>query len=325
MFSKFYKEDLILNKQDISLSQGCYLCNSCDLKFMGKSPDFPESKIIKCIHCGLIFTSPTPTDKELFIKYREEYRKIRKEHASQEYMIQSTRRAHAQKEFIRQTGRDFKNANILDIGCAAGALLKQFANDGNKIFGFEPDKAMFSKSQENLGTFSHIWNSAFNVDLVKAYKFDLIMASHVLEHVPDPIQFLKDLIPLLSDKGIIFIEVPNESPESVYEQTRQCVKGLMHLWFFQLKSLVQMIDVAGGVLVRSATYGPKIKYFSHLPISQRGLRRRLLWKIGSLLRKISSRTFDCEWSSYPQNLADCFGKTSAEEGIWIRIVFDKGN
>ena len=40
-------------------------------------------------------------------------------------------------------------------------------------------------------------------------KYDLIILSHVLEHIVEPTEFLKKVIQFLSDDGLIYIEVPS--------------------------------------------------------------------------------------------------------------------
>lgn len=41
-------------------------------------------------------------------------------------------------------------------------------------------------------------------------RFDYIIACHVIEHVPDPIGYIKDLSNLLKDDGILFLAVPDK-------------------------------------------------------------------------------------------------------------------
>jgi 2-polyprenyl-3-methyl-5-hydroxy-6-metoxy-1,4-benzoquinol methylase len=259
-------------------------------------------------------------------KYQEEYRKIRIEEPTQEYILQANKRAQAQKNFIQNNMESITdNAKILEIGCAAGSLLMQFQCETNNLFGFEPDLAMSHFAKKMLGTSSTIWNNIFNIDQAKENKYDLIMASHVLEHVPNPNQFIKDLISILSEKGHIFFEVPNESVLSVNEQSSHCLKGLMHLWFFQPTPLIRMIENAGGKIINIASYGPSIKYFSHFPVSQRGLKMKLLWKIGYLLHKLSFGKLYRELLSSSLITADSLNQIAEEEGIWIRVLFVKGN
>lgn len=104
-----------------------------------------------------------------------------------------------------------KEARILDFGCGFGQILKELRRLGYKnIFGADVDKEAirFCKSQG----FSVIDISDLN-EFVHNYKsyFDMIIMSHVLEHIPkdEIIPTLRKLKQVLKDEGIIFIMVPN--------------------------------------------------------------------------------------------------------------------
>jgi hypothetical protein len=99
-----------------------------------------------------------------------------------------------------------KFKNVLDHGGDKGQMLKKENNGINtnkrfvyEISGIQPDSDVSSISYNRM---------------IKE-KWDFILSCHVIEHLPDPKSYLKDLIKL-GDKGtVFFIEVPNETWKSL--------------------------------------------------------------------------------------------------------------
>jgi SAM-dependent methyltransferase len=101
-----------------------------------------------------------------------------------------------------------RDARILDVGCGAGHLLDRLARAGfSNVSGADPFIAEDSETQ-------------IGVPLLKRYlhemngEFDLIIFSHSLEHVPDPIAMLKTAREKLSTDGICLVRVPTTSSEA---------------------------------------------------------------------------------------------------------------
>ena len=97
-------------------------------------------------------------------------------------------------------------AQVLDFGCGAGNLLRSFSNsraDFN-LFGYDLD----DRELQNLNrvkNFKKLFVGELNTNL----KFDLILMSHVLEHLTNPKETLRQLGGLLSPDGNIAIAVPD--------------------------------------------------------------------------------------------------------------------
>jgi 2-polyprenyl-3-methyl-5-hydroxy-6-metoxy-1,4-benzoquinol methylase len=54
-----------------------------------------------------------------------------------------------------------------------------------------------------------VWNGESYLDLVKDERFDWIVASHVIEHVPDLIGFLKECTLILKKDGVLVLFIPD--------------------------------------------------------------------------------------------------------------------
>ncbi len=78
---------------------------------------------------------------------------------------------------------------------------------GFEVLGFEPSK---EHARVALKHFSlPVISEYFTPDLVENKTFDLIMLSHVIEHIFDPKSFLRDLVGVLKPGGVLIVITPN--------------------------------------------------------------------------------------------------------------------
>ena len=101
-----------------------------------------------------------------------------------------------------------ENARILDIGCATGGLIKWLNNLGFKqTSGIDPSEDCVRLTKESTG--KDAWKGSLNSIPQGIGKFDLVILSHVVEHVQDVASVVKTLKDLVSPTGLVYIEVPN--------------------------------------------------------------------------------------------------------------------
>ena len=104
-------------------------------------------------------------------------------------------------------------SRILDIGSAQGGLLKILSENGfSELFALEPSddcvQAINSSSSKSIK--AHIGTIHSNFDNIFGQaKFDVIILSHVLEHLYDLSTAIENIKSILSDDGILYIEVPD--------------------------------------------------------------------------------------------------------------------
>ena len=96
----------------------------------------------------------------------------------------------------------FQGNKIVDCGCGNGIFLEFMKNKGYQIQGFEPSSTGKIETEKRLKI-----KLASNFDEIN--KVDVITLWHVLEHIPNPDEILKELKNKLNDDGILIIALPN--------------------------------------------------------------------------------------------------------------------
>lgn len=131
-----------------------------------------------------------------------------------------------------------KSAHIADIGCANGGLLKSLKRLGYlKLTGLDPSPVCVQQLR-TLGLNAHEYSVDQSVSWSLEYheSFDLIVLSHVLEHVFDARVLLANLFSMLAPGGKIYIEVP--------DAVRYTSFGYPPYYFFDTEHINHFSDVS---------------------------------------------------------------------------------
>lgn len=98
-----------------------------------------------------------------------------------------------------------KNKKILEIGCGTGYLLKQLKDKGAKCIGIEPGEHGIKGGVKNEVEIIHDYYPSNKID----GHFDIILHYNVLEHIVDPVRFLRSLSNNLTKEGHMILSVPD--------------------------------------------------------------------------------------------------------------------
>ena len=251
-----------------------------DMRALGQHPDFRASKVVGNEAGDFCWVEPYPTEADLAEYYESNYRATRREGPTSHYVAFMSERARIQKAFVCKAARQDSFNSILDIGSGCGALLESFKDVAAEAVGYEADREMTRFAQNRFGSHSlQFRQSLFVPTLYDGPKFDLVLMSHVLEHVPHPAAFvgaLRDKV--LAELGLVFIEVPNDPLFWVEKQVQWQLRGLAHLNFFTENSLRNLFMSSGFEIEAIALCG------DDLASQIRALRP--LWKLARGLRKL---------------------------------------
>lgn len=155
-----------------------------------------------CLHCDCLYMNHIPKNfdwykddyEKSFIKPVEKKRDYRKERFGKERIA-----------IIEQhLKKPLSKATLLDVGCATGFFLELAKDKFKTVEGLEINKKQAKQVEEKFGIKVHE-----NLNEIMK-KYSVITLFDVIEHIKQPLAFLKQLVSNHLEKGgILFIITPN--------------------------------------------------------------------------------------------------------------------
>ncbi|MFT5285445.1 MAG: 2-polyprenyl-3-methyl-5-hydroxy-6-metoxy-1,4-benzoquinol methylase [Planctomycetota bacterium] len=168
-------------------------------------------RMVRCNQCSLVYINPQPTQAEVMHYY-----------PSGQYccfaqlppkgllmsilyrmMVSMKRRA------VMPSMPD--DGVLLDFGCGTGhwlVALKQGAKPGQRFIGIDASEGAIDKLKA-AGIEAYVGDDQVLLDELEENSVDVILLTHVIEHVPDPKQTLARLARVLKPGGVIHGVTPN--------------------------------------------------------------------------------------------------------------------
>lgn len=231
----------------------CAICKKKSLKIISKKVrDSAHHRVVKCDHCGLMQLSPMPsdTDNKNFYDHNLQTKNINApsnlKTIKQKSVNDTKRRADMVSKYLR------KSNTILDVGSGYGFFLQEMIDRGYDATGIELSKEIRKASAKITKA------KVLNLNLIKNHKnlsrFDCITLFHVLEHVNNPILFLKSLKEhLRNSNSKLIIEVPNSNDLllNTCQKYRNFYWQRAHLFYFNTKTLKKIVQKSGFSVINT--------------------------------------------------------------------------
>jgi 2-polyprenyl-3-methyl-5-hydroxy-6-metoxy-1,4-benzoquinol methylase len=135
---------------------------------------------------------------------------------------------------------------LIEIGCGGGDFLVAAKASGFLVTGLEINRSAVESANNKLGSQVVIESDLFDVDIDGLGTFDCCVLLDVLEHVRDPMSFLKRVRRLLGENGICFIVTPSLDSWSARLLRRYWIEyKAEHLFYFNRKNIEIMLVASG--------------------------------------------------------------------------------
>ncbi len=142
-------------------------------------------------------------------------------------------------DFLNLILNESPGNKILEIGCGKGYLLKRLQDKSFSCLGIEPGKG-----------YSNFWKS-YNVNVINDFfptskdksNYDLIFGYMLLEHINNPIEFIKKVRCRLNHNGMAIFAVPDCTEEIMRSDPAILIHE--HISYFDENSLSNLFKIAG--------------------------------------------------------------------------------
>lgn len=317
----------------------CPICNThgeklLDLNFIKRIWLPNHISLVLCAACDFAFTSPA--DAESYDKY---YANTANDILSEDVpSTEELERYNSQISLVSPLLKSSRSKRVLDIGCGKGGLLRALRDKFNQhsYFGLDANLQLNSGKEEIM-----FYNS---FDEVKG-EFDLIIMSHVLEHIVDPVGF-SFISKFLVSSGSLYVEVPDASRYASFPRKEYLYYiDRLHINHFTPSSLRLILHSWGFHILSSGENDFKYKDNEDYPacyaIANLGETERFKKNYQGLINfsienyldyeKIKAKEWICNLSSEPELLVYGFGdnffrsvsKDGPLYGFKIKAIIDK--
>jgi 2-polyprenyl-3-methyl-5-hydroxy-6-metoxy-1,4-benzoquinol methylase len=224
-----------------------------------------DVSVIDCKQCGYAHVNPLPIQEQLDKYYSEGFYQVEKTNyiddfeKDKEWWSMNYRWLINDIVSYMKPISKSKHIKLLDVGSGPGLLMHVANSLGLETMGIEPSSTAYKYSVKHFGL--NVKNTTIEKVDKSIGKFDIITSYLVLEHILNPLDFLKQTSRFLSSNGMICIVVPNDfNPiqNSLASQGKKSwwVNTKDHLNYFNKQSLKRLFEKVGLEVVEQTVTFP---------------------------------------------------------------------
>ncbi len=162
-----------------------------------------------------------------------------------------------------------RKRTVLDIGCNSGFLAEELKNNIVDCIDIHKEALKIARKYCRKIYRRDLYKNKLNIPIEK---YDYIVCSDILEHLPRPDLVLKDISRYINKKGELIISLPNVARIELRLKHllgdftyKPGIMSLDHLRFFTKKTAIDLIEEAGFNIIDiiPTGLGHRFPYFSN--------------------------------------------------------------
>lgn len=212
-----------------------------------------DAVLRRCTSCGLVHAPEYADPAEI---YKDGYLRGESEFGldvfDPTYQRMLDRIGEARMRMLDRTARP--PGRFLDVGCGSGEVLVAAKRHGWDVQGVEPVQ---DSADEATGRGVPVAVATLEESGLPTREWDVVAAFHVLEHMSEPVEFLRTIARWAKPGGHILVEVPNfRSFHRKHARERWTgLRKLEHIGHFEPATIRSVLERAGLRPVRIDTPG----------------------------------------------------------------------
>jgi len=189
----------------------CCLCDCTEyILYLGRVYVLGDQvfDLVRCSNCGLVRVAPMPDTETVRSMYSEQYFEedfscgVRKG----TYLETEATRVGEYRETLDTIKKYRPSGKFLEVGCAAGSLLNYAQRAGYEAEGVDISEWAAKTANEQFGLKVHIGRMV-EVKL-REKSYDIVFLGDLLEHEPNPVEFMTEVNRVVKPEGLVAIKVP---------------------------------------------------------------------------------------------------------------------
>lgn len=212
------------------------------LEYVRTHPDAAFASIMQCDQCEVLRIHPMPSADALRRFYGSYF-------GNAGYTKKIDSKLKRAKRRLAKLKRHVGAGSFLDVGCNIGCAVEAARGLGFKATGIEIGEDAVAQAK-GLFPQNDFYATTAEAFAERGERFDLVYCTEVIEHVPDPVAFVKALAALVKPGGYLFLTTPDaghwrrpkhflswhevKPPEHVSWQTKGSLSYLFSMYGFEL-------------------------------------------------------------------------------------------
>jgi SAM-dependent methyltransferase len=235
-------------------SRACPVCSSSEVEVLytqrfatpALSPLPAISDVVACPACGLVYAD-TPVAQEGYDRYYAKFSKYEDPTVATGGGASPFDHLRLEDVADELSSRVGAEARVLDIGCAGGGLLAALHRRGfTHLHGVDAATACVARVR-SMGFPATCLPFSGLASLRNEGPFELVVLSHVLEHVVDLLPLVTAAKSLIASGGLLYIETPDASRYGEYDHVPFYFFDGEHINHFDTSRLAALGEAVGLV------------------------------------------------------------------------------